>query len=306
MNKLLSAASARSGLRRAERVQQAAASRPPPHSRRRRSPQRDSLRAPSAAAPDAASAGNDRGIGADRAGGNSQRDRRRAGVAGAARERRAADAAPRPRRRTLRPRPSASRKARTTGRSCPRSPRPWRRARSKSSKCSGTAAATASRSILRSSRGATRASRRTSSSCACRRCGTTATRMHARVFYTAEALGKLDALHSLIFREIHVNGNPLNTVEKIDGVLQEARRQPGGVPEGVRIVRGGIEAAARGFPQPPLPHPVGAGDGRQRQVHDRRVDGRRRAPAVQRSSTSSPRTSTAADDARRRGVRAAC
>ena len=38
-------------------------------------------------------------------------------------------------------------------------------------------------------------------------------RMHARLFYTAEALGKLDALHSTIFREIHVNNNPLNTVE---------------------------------------------------------------------------------------------
>ena len=38
-------------------------------------------------------------------------------------------------------------------------------------------------------------------------------RMHARLFYTAEALGKLDALHSTIFREIHVNNDPLNTVE---------------------------------------------------------------------------------------------
>jgi protein dithiol oxidoreductase (disulfide-forming) len=36
-------------------------------------------------------------------------------------------------------------------------------------------------------------------------------RMHARLFYTAEALGKLDELHTPIFREIHVNGNPLNT-----------------------------------------------------------------------------------------------
>ncbi len=38
------------------------------------------------------------------------------------------------------------------------------------------------------------------------------TRLHARLFYTAEALGKLDALHSLIFREIHVNGDQLNTI----------------------------------------------------------------------------------------------
>ena len=40
-------------------------------------------------------------------------------------------------------------------------------------------------------------------------------RMHARVFYTAEALGKLDELHTAIFREIHVNHDMLNTVEKI-------------------------------------------------------------------------------------------
>jgi len=41
------------------------------------------------------------------------------------------------------------------------------------------------------------------------------TRLHARIFYTAEALGKLDELHTLIFREIHVNGNQLNTEDKI-------------------------------------------------------------------------------------------
>lgn len=40
-------------------------------------------------------------------------------------------------------------------------------------------------------------------------------RMHARIFYTAELLGKLDELHTPIFREIHANGNPLNTVEKV-------------------------------------------------------------------------------------------
>ena len=40
-------------------------------------------------------------------------------------------------------------------------------------------------------------------------------RMHARLYYTAEALGKLDALHSTIFREINVNSEPLNTVDKI-------------------------------------------------------------------------------------------
>jgi protein dithiol oxidoreductase (disulfide-forming) len=40
-------------------------------------------------------------------------------------------------------------------------------------------------------------------------------RMHARVFYTADLLGKLDEVHTPIFREIHVQGNPLNTVEKV-------------------------------------------------------------------------------------------
>ena len=47
------------------------------------------------------------------------------------------------------------------------------------------------------------------------------TRMHARVFYTAELLGKLDAVHSLIFREIHVNGAQLNTVDKIAAFFKQ-------------------------------------------------------------------------------------
>lgn len=47
------------------------------------------------------------------------------------------------------------------------------------------------------------------------------TRLHARIFYTAELLGKLDQLHSLIFREIHVSGNQLNTVDKIAAFFQQ-------------------------------------------------------------------------------------
>jgi thiol:disulfide interchange protein DsbA len=46
-------------------------------------------------------------------------------------------------------------------------------------------------------------------------------RMHARVFYTAELLGKLEQLHTPIFREIHVKGNGLNTVEKITAFFRE-------------------------------------------------------------------------------------
>jgi len=34
--------------------------------------------------------------------------------------------------------------------------------------------------------------------------------VHGRIYYTAEALGKLDEMHSDIFREIHVNRNGLN------------------------------------------------------------------------------------------------
>ncbi|MDY6945225.1 MAG: thiol:disulfide interchange protein DsbA/DsbL, partial [Pseudomonadota bacterium] len=47
------------------------------------------------------------------------------------------------------------------------------------------------------------------------------TRMHARVFYTAELLGKLDELHSLIFREMHVAGNQMNSVDKIAAFFQQ-------------------------------------------------------------------------------------
>jgi thiol:disulfide interchange protein DsbA len=39
--------------------------------------------------------------------------------------------------------------------------------------------------------------------------------IHARVFYTAEALGVLDEVHEELFREIHGKGNPLNTEESL-------------------------------------------------------------------------------------------
>ena len=46
-------------------------------------------------------------------------------------------------------------------------------------------------------------------------------RMHARLFYTAEALGKLEELHSTIFREIHVNNDPLSTVEQMTAFFKK-------------------------------------------------------------------------------------
>lgn len=40
-------------------------------------------------------------------------------------------------------------------------------------------------------------------------------RIHGRAFYTAEALGKKDEMHSAFFREIHVNGNALQSEEAL-------------------------------------------------------------------------------------------
>jgi protein dithiol oxidoreductase (disulfide-forming) len=48
-----------------------------------------------------------------------------------------------------------------------------------------------------------------------------ALRLQARVFYTAELLGKLDELHALLFREVNVKGNPLESVDKIGAFFRE-------------------------------------------------------------------------------------
>ena len=39
--------------------------------------------------------------------------------------------------------------------------------------------------------------------------------MHARIYYTAETLNKLDEMHADIFREIHVNRNGLDNAAAI-------------------------------------------------------------------------------------------
>jgi thiol:disulfide interchange protein DsbA len=46
-------------------------------------------------------------------------------------------------------------------------------------------------------------------------------RMHARMFFTAEALGKLEELHPIIFRAMHVDRNMLNTPDKIRDLFTE-------------------------------------------------------------------------------------
>jgi len=51
------------------------------------------------------------------------------------------------------------------------------------------------------------------------------TREDARLFYTIEALGKLDTLHIAVFRELHVNRNPLTVVagNRVDTAATEAK-----------------------------------------------------------------------------------
>jgi len=40
--------------------------------------------------------------------------------------------------------------------------------------------------------------------------------IHARLYYTAQALGKIEEMHAAIFREIHVSNNMLTTEEEIE------------------------------------------------------------------------------------------
>jgi thiol:disulfide interchange protein DsbA len=51
------------------------------------------------------------------------------------------------------------------------------------------------------------------------------TREDARVFYTLEALGKVEALQAAVFRELHVNNNPLTVVSgnEVDRVATEKK-----------------------------------------------------------------------------------
>ena len=45
--------------------------------------------------------------------------------------------------------------------------------------------------------------------------------IHARAFYTAQALEKLDEIHTAIFREIHINNNPLTTEAALQSFFEE-------------------------------------------------------------------------------------
>lgn len=46
-------------------------------------------------------------------------------------------------------------------------------------------------------------------------------RLHARLYYTAEALGKLEALHSTIFRTIQVDGDQLTTIPALTAFFKK-------------------------------------------------------------------------------------
>lgn len=45
--------------------------------------------------------------------------------------------------------------------------------------------------------------------------------IHARAFYTAQGLGKLDEIHPAMFREIHINNNPLTTEAALQSFFEE-------------------------------------------------------------------------------------
>jgi thiol:disulfide interchange protein DsbA len=62
------------------------------------------------------------------------------------------------------------------------------------------------------------------------------TREDARVFYTLEALGKVEALQSAVFRETHVNGNPLTVVKgnQVDVAASEKKVRDFLVRNGVK------------------------------------------------------------------------
>jgi protein dithiol oxidoreductase (disulfide-forming) len=51
-------------------------------------------------------------------------------------------------------------------------------------------------------------------------------RLHARAFYTAEALGKGEETHDAFFREIHVNRNALDTEAKLEAFFAQFGVEP--------------------------------------------------------------------------------
>ena len=103
-------------------------------------------------------------------------------------------------------------------------------------------------------------------------------KMHARVFYTIELLGK-PQLHDEVFREINVKGNRLDTPEKIEAFFVARGVSKDEFQKAFSSLRGRVEGPARRGPEPPLQDHGHADHRRQRQVHH----GRRPWPVAKTS-----------------------
>jgi thiol-disulfide isomerase/thioredoxin len=96
---------------------------------------------------------------------------------------------------------------------------------------------------------------------------------HARIYYTAEALNKLDEMHSATFREIHVNRNGLDNPAVIRDFFGQF-----GVDAATFVCRL-HESSARRRARTPLPGFERSDGHRERQVHDRRHQSRQLSEA---------------------------
>ena len=106
---------------------------------------------------------------------------------------------------------------------------------------------------------------------------------HARAFYTASALGKIEEMHPAFYEEIHRSGNRLDSADTLRGILRALRRRPWGVCASIRLYRGERERGARrraesrisnryyavASRRPPLSHDPGDGRFHNRHAHRR-------------------------------------
>ena len=115
---------------------------------------------------------------------------------------------------------------------------------------------------------------------------------HARVFYTAELLGKLPALHGEIYREINVRGNQLDTPAKIEAFFTSKGVSKQDFQKAFSSFAVETKLSRAAGSQQALPHHEHA-DGRgQRPLRDGRRDGRLRNGVIRpRERSGGPRNS---------------
>ena len=142
-----------------------------------------------------------------------------------------------------------------------------------------------------------RASRRMSSSCACRRCGTTHCACTRACSTRPNCSASSTPLHTLIFREIHVNGNQLNTVDKITAFFRSTASATTNSTRRSARSRSNPSCSGADFLNRRYRIAVGADVHRERQVQDRREAWPAAKRSCSRSSASSRLTKTAADPA---------